>query len=469
MKARAGWFRAPLTAAILALAAALAPVTASAATRASTSGASTPASATKASTSWASAPASTSKTSTSRTSASKTSSSKRLAFEESELGAALAPTPYMGWDTYFALGGNYNEADVLEEASEMVQFGLPKLGYRYVWLDAGWWQGKRNSKGEIEVSSLQWPRGIAELAATLHAAGLKLGVYTDAGREGCGAGTAGSYGHYQQDMDTLARWGVDAVKVDFCGGSQQRLNPKKTYTRIHEAIVHDDPHRPILLSVCDFLQAGVLGFGRPPVSESSFTSYTFGPEVGNSWRTETDVGVPGEVKFEDVLRNLDADATHPEAAGPGHWNDPDYLAPGQGMTSAQFRTQFSMWSMLAAPLMVSENLSALSPENLETIGNAEVIAIDQDPAGVQGTLISTSGEGQVWAKPLSDGSFAVALLNRGAESVTISTTAPAVGLPSPRSSYRVRNLWEHTESSTTGALSATVPAYSTVLFRVYPK
>jgi alpha-galactosidase len=401
-------------------------------------------------------------------SASASKVSKRLAFEESELGAALAPTPYMGWDTYFSFGGYYDESEVLEQASDMVNLGLPKLGYRYVWLDAGWWQGKRNSKGEIAVNRSQWPRAIAGLAESLHAAGFRLGVYTDAGREGCGAATAGSYGHYKQDANTLARWGVDAVKVDFCGGSQQRLNPAKTYTRFHEAIVHDDPHRPILLSVCDYLQAGVLGNNRPPVSESSFTSYTFGPEVGNSWRTETDVGVPGEVKFEDVLRNLDADATHPEAAGPGHWNDPDYLGPGQGMTNAQFRTQFSMWSMLAAPLMVSESLSELSKESLETISNPEVIAIDQDPAGVQGTLISTSGEGQVWSKPLADGSFAVALFNRGSSTISLSSSATAVGLPSA-SGYEVHNLWSATKSQTSGTLSATVPPYSTVLLRVYAK
>lgn len=393
--------------------------------------------------------------------------SRRAAFEASELGAALSPTPYMGWDTYFSFGGHFNESIVLEQASEMVQLGLPRLGYRYVWLDAGWWQGKRTKQGQISVSSEAWPRGIAALAETLHDAGLKLGVYTDAGHEGCGNGTAGSYGHYQQDANTLAAWGVDAVKVDFCGGSQLRLNPRSAYMRFHEAIVHDKPHRPILLSVCDFLQPGVLGYGRPKVRESSWTSYTFGPEVGNSWRTETDVGSPGSVTFENVLRNLDSDATHPEAAGPGHWNDPDYLAPGEGMSGAQFRSQFSMWAMLAAPLMVSENLDELSPENLETIDNKEVIAVDQDPAGVQGTLVSSSGEGEVWSKPLSDGSFAVALFNRGESPLQIATSAQAVGLGAA-SSYRVRNLWAHSQTSTSGALSVFVPAYSTVLLRVYP-
>jgi alpha-galactosidase len=388
-------------------------------------------------------------------------------FQESELGAALAPTPYMGWESWFAFGTEINEAVALEQASEMIRLGLEELGYRYVWLDAGWWQGRRNHKGEIEVDRAQWPQGIAGLAATLHAAGLKLGVYTDAGREGCNAGKAGSYGHYQQDVDTLASWGVDAIKVDFCGGSQQKLNPRRAYTRFHEAIVHDRPHRPILLEVCDYLQAGTLGNGKPPVSESAWTSYAFGPEVANSWRTETDIGAPGRVRFGAVLRNLDADATHPEAAGPGHWNDPDYLVPEEGLGRAQFQSQFSIWAILAAPLMISANLSTLSKQTLNTLTNREVIEVDQDPAGVQGTLVSATGEAQVWSRPLSDGSYAVALFNRGKGSVEISTTASELGLPEGPG-YEVRNLWTHSTSETSGAISATVPSFSTVLLRIYP-
>jgi alpha-galactosidase len=201
------------------------------------------------------------------------------------------------------------------------------------------------------------------------------------------------------------------------------------------------------------------------LDESAFSSYSFGPTVGNSWRTDTDVGLPGNVPFTDVLRNMDADAAAPQAAGPGHWNDPDYLAPGQGMSAAQFRSQFSMWAMLAAPLMISDNLTKTSSASVAALQNSEVIAIDQDPAGVQGTLLSTSGNGQVWVKPLVDGSRAVALLNRGSSATTITTSASAVGLPSA-SSYALRNVWTHTTSSSGGAISAYVPGDSTVLLRV---
>ena len=376
----------------------------------------------------------------------------------------LAPTPYMGWDTYFAFGPRYAEATVLEQAGELIASGLEHDGYRYVWLDAGWWQGQRAADGQITVNKVQWPHGMKWLTSTLHAVGLRVGLYTDAGREGCGGAHEGSYGHYQQDVNTFAAWGFDAVKVDFCGGVRQHLNPRDAYTAFHDAIVHDSPRRPMLLSICDYLEPG-QSEGEPPFGGSAFSSYTFGPGIANSWRTDTDVGAPGYVTFGSVLRNLDADATHPEAAGPGHWNDPDYLGPDQGMTDAQFRTQFSMWAMLAAPLMISDNLTTMSQASLGAVSNREVIAIDQDPAGIQGTLASSSGEGQVWVKPLSDGSRAVALLNRGPSPLEIATSAAAAGM-APASSYSLRDLWTHITATTTGTIAAAVPGESTVLLRV---
>jgi alpha-galactosidase len=381
--------------------------------------------------------------------------------------SVLAATPYMGWDTYFALGGRYSEATVLTQASRLISLGLERRGYRYVWLDVGWWHGTRNARGEITVSKAQWPHGLAWLTRTLHAAGLRVGLYTDAGPNGCGGAGQGSYGHYQQDVNSFAAWGFDAVKVDFCGGTEYHLDPAAAYAAFHEAIAANASHRPMLLSICNFQQPEQYGEGAPPLDESAFSSYTFGPTVGNSWRTDTDVGYPGDVPFTDVLRNIDADAAAPQAAGPGHWNDPDYLAPDQGMSAAQFRSQLSMWAMLAAPLMISDDLTKISSASLAAVQNTEVIAVDQDPAGVQGTLLSSAGDGEVWVKPLVDGSRAVALLNRGSSATRIETSATAIGLASSQS-YTVRNLWTHGVSRTGGAISAEVPPYSTVLLRVSP-
>jgi alpha-galactosidase len=391
--------------------------------------------------------------------------SKRGAHARGAASAAtgpLAATPYMGWDTYFTFGAHFDEATVLAQASQLVTRGLARRGYRYVWLDVGWWQGARNAPGEITVSQTQWPHGMKWLTSTLHAAGLKVGLYTDAGSEGCGGPRQGSYGHYQQDVNTFAAWGFDAVKVDFCGGVRQGLEPAGAYAAFHEAIVHNSSHRPMLLSICDYLQPGQFATEVPSLQNSSFASYSFGPSSGNSWRTDTDVGVPGDIEFGSVLRNLDADAAQPEAAGPGHWNDPDYLGPDQGMSAAQFRSQFSMWAMLAAPLMISDNLLKIGRASVEAVENGEVIAIDQDPAGVQGTLVSSSGNGEVWVKPLVGGSRAVALLNRGSSRVKITTSASAVGLQSAPS-YVLRNVWTHTTATTAKTITAEVPGDGTVL------
>jgi alpha-galactosidase len=375
----------------------------------------------------------------------------------------LAPTPYMGWDTYFALPGGFPEATILEEASLLKKTGLEADGYRLIWLDAGWWQGKRDAAGNMVVSATQWPHGIAWLAATLHANGFKLGVYTDAGSS-CGE-EGGSYGHYQQDINTLAAWGVDAVKVDWCGGVAAGLDPQTQYAEIHQAILHNSSQRPMILNICNFEQPGQKAPGVPDFAQSAFASASFGPSIATSWRTDTDVGAPGSVPFSSVLRNMDADATSPLAAGPGHWNDPDYLGPDQGMNAAQFQTQFSMWSMLAAPLMISDDMRTMSAASLATVSNKAVIAIDQDPAGIQGWEVSASGNAEVWVKPLAGNAWALALLNTGSPELKVSTTAGALGLPAAKS-YSVTNLWTSQRSSSTGAFSAQVQPDSTVLLRI---
>jgi alpha-galactosidase len=223
----------------------------------------------------------------------------------------------------------------------------------------------------------------------------------------------------------------------------------------------------MIFNICNFLQPGQKAVGLPDFQQSAFESSSFGPAIATSWRTDTDVGVPGNVPFSSVLRNMDADATSPMAAGPDHWNDPDYLGPDQGMTAAQFQTQFSMWAMLAAPLMISDDMRTMSAASLATVSNKQVIAIDQDPGGVQGWQNSSSGNGQVWEKPLIGRAYAVALLNRGSTALAISTTAAQLGLPAA-ASYKVASLWSGQNSTASGSFTAQVQPYSTVLLRITP-
>ena len=388
-----------------------------------------------------------------------------MAFPGGSRAAILAPTPYMGWNTYYGIGGMFNEATIESVANSLISTGLAQAGYRIVWLDFGWASGARNANGELVVSQKQWPGGMTALTTWLHQRGLLAGIYTDAGSSGCFKQGVGSYGHYQQDANTFAQWGFDAVKVDFCGAGQQGLDPRVQYPQFAAAIANNSSQRPMLLNVCNFWAPGRIDGTNPSVATSAYGNYAWAAPIAQSWRTDTDIGSPGTITFANVLRNLDDDAAHPEAAGPGHWNDPDYLGPGLGMTDTEAQTQISMWAMLAAPMMLGSDPRALSPTSISMLENPWVIAIDQDPLGAQATLLSQSGSGQVWVKPLASGARAVALLNRGTSAMTITTTATAIGLPKANA-YFVQDLWAGRAATTKNAITVVVPPQATELFQV---
>ena len=387
-----------------------------------------------------------------------------LAFSPSSSAAIPPTTPYMGWNTYYGLGGRFNESTIESVAASLISSGLARAGYRIVWLDFGWASGARNVNGELVVDHNQWPHGLTGLTAWLHQQGLEAGIYTDAGPTGCNGQGVGSFGHYQQDANAFAAWGFDAVKVDFCGAGQQGLDPRVQYQQFAAALAGNSSHRPMLLNVCNFWTPGQIDGTNPSVASSSYDNYQWAPPLAQSWRTDTDIGFPGDILFANVLRNLDSDATHPEAAGPGHWNDPDYLGPEMGMSSTEAQSQFSMWAMLAAPLIIGSDPRALSQVSISMLENPQVLAVDQDSLGAQGTLVAQSGSGQVWVKPLWGGAQAVALLNRGTSTVRIGTTALAVGLPKA-ARYLLQNLWTNQTTMTQSAISALVPGHGVVLYR----
>jgi alpha-galactosidase len=380
----------------------------------------------------------------------------------------LAAVPYMGWNTYYGVGGIFDEQTILSVARALLHRGLARAGYRIVWLDFGWASGKRDSNGQLIVDPHQWPHGLRWLTDWLHEHHLLAGIYTDAGRSGCHDQGVGSLGHYQQDADSFAAWGFDAVKVDFCGAGQEGFDPRPLYRRFARALAHNSSHRQLLLNVCNFWVPGQINGTRPSYANSAYANYGWAPRVAQSWRTDTDIGFTGDIQWVNVLRNLDHDATQPAAAGPGHWNDPDYLGPELGMTSSEARAQLSMWAMVAAPLILGSDPRKLSAATIRMLENSEVLAVDQDPLGIQGKVIEQHGEGQVWSKPLVGGAFAVALLNRGSAPMQISTSASQVGLAAART-YALRDLWAHGTSRTQGAISAVVPADSVVMYRVSPQ
>jgi alpha-galactosidase len=375
----------------------------------------------------------------------------------------LAPTPYMGWNTYYGVGGIFDERSILSVARKLIDSGLARAGYRIVWLDFGWASGARTASGQLVIDPVQWPHGLEWLTGWLHAHGLLAGIYTDAGRSGCYGHGVGSYGHYQQDADQFAAWGFDAVKVDFCGAGQQGFSPRALYTAFAQAIRDNASGRPMILNVCNFWTPGQINGARPSYANSSFANALWAPQVAQSWRTDTDIGGTGKIVFANVLRNLDADALHPHAAGPGHWNDPDYLGPQLGMTPAESQAQLTMWSIVAAPLIIGSDPRKLSAATVRMLENRRVLAIDQDRLGLQGTEVARHGAGQVWVKPLTGGRRAVALLNTGRRAIRIAITARAIGARSA-ARYRIQNAWSGRASTGTGHISAQVAPDSALLY-----
>jgi hypothetical protein len=278
---------------------------------------------------------------------------------------------------------------------------------------------------------------MAGLTSWLHAQGLYAGIYTDAGASGCSGQGVGSYGHYQQDANQFANWGFDTIKVDFCGAGQKWLDqppndPRTLYAQFSQAVAAAP--RSMILNICNFWTPGQINGTAPSYADSSWDTFSWAPGVAQSWRTDTDIGYKGNIQFQWVLRNLDRNSTpYPNiqnAAGPpgssgigrGHWNDPDYLGPGLGMTSTQAQSQISMWAMVAAPLILGSDPRSLSSTSINMLKNSRVIAIDQDSLGAQGWLVSQTSTGQqVWVKPLAGGARALALFNRGSNAQQITT------------------------------------------------
>jgi alpha-galactosidase len=411
----------------------------------------------------------------------------------SEAQLATTPTPYMGWNTYYGVGGYFDESTIKAVASSLISTGLRDAGYRIVWLDFGWATGARDAHGNLIVSATQWPDGMAGLTSWLHANGFQAGIYTDAGKSGCSGQGVGSYGHYQRDANQFAKWGFDAVKMDFCGAGQEWLDqpphdPRTLYGQFSSALAKNSSRRPMILNVCNFWTPGQINGTAPSFADSSWDTYSWAPADAQSWRTDTDIGGTGSIQFVNVLRNLRHDtgtasnASQPGiqgAAGPpgstptglspvawGHWNDPDYLGPGLGMTDAQAQSQFSMWAMVAAPLILGSDPRSLSSTSVTMLENQQVIAIDQDSLGAQGYLVSGQGTtAQVWVKPLANGDRAVALLNTSSSSQQITTSAGAIGMPLANQ-YTLLDVWANQSSTTSGTITATVPADTVVLYRV---
>ena len=370
--------------------------------------------------------------------------------------------PPMGWASWNSFAAKISSSVIKAQADAMVSSGLKDAGYQYVNIDEGWWQGTRDGSGNITIDTAEWPGGMQATADYIHGLGLKAGIYTDAGKDGCGyyyptgrpaAPGSGSEGHYEQDFLQFSKWGFDFVKVDWCGGSKEGLDAKTAYQGIADAIkkATTQTGRAMVLSACNW------GEQSP---------WNWAPALSTMWRTSQDIIYYGDkADMKRVLSNFDS-AQHATAQSPGHYNDPDMLIVGMSaFTLAQNRTHMALWAISSAPLLAGNKLDAMSAEVKGVLTNREVIAINQDPLAKQGAKVSDSGGLQVYSKVLTGtGRRAVLLLNRSASTAMISVRFVDIGLGA---SAALRDVWAGSDLGTKDtSYSASVASNDSVLLLV---
>ncbi len=366
----------------------------------------------------------------------------------------VGATPPMGWNSWNAYGCNVSEAVVKSMADAMVSTGMKDAGYEYINIDDCWMDG-RDEDGKLKANTApnKFPSGIAALADYVHGLGLKIGIYetpntkTCAGIYGGYAGGVGSLGHETVDAQTFADWGIDYLKYDKCQGQLS------AFSVMRDAL--QATGRPIFYSI----NPGDQG----PYCTPQHCSLDL-PSIANMWRIEFDISA----NWSSVISLIDANKEEYIGAGPGHWNDPDMLEVGNGLNDTEGRAHFSMWAIMAAPLITGNDLTRMSATTLETLTNPEVIAVNQDPLGQQGSVVAIPGRDlEVWSKELTGtNKRAVALFNRSGGSADITVQWSDIGLPA--SAATVRDLWARQDrGSFDGSYTAvSVPSHSVVMLEI---
>jgi len=365
-----------------------------------------------------------------------------------------AATPPMGWNSWNHFAGRVTDADVRAAADAIVSSGMKDAGYTYVNIDDTW-EGKRDAKGVIH-SNDKFP-DMKALADYVHSKGLKLGIYSSPGPQTC-ARFEGSLNHEDQDAATYAAWGIDYLKYDLCSYrdimAKDHPDDKRAqydmmraaYEKMHQALLKTG--RPIVFSFCQY--------GWDDV-------WTWGASAGgNLWRTTNDI----KDNYLSMSQIGFSQVGIARYAGPGHWNDPDMLEVGNGgMTDGEYRMHFTLWSMLAAPLLAGNDLSRMSPSALAILTNRDVIAIDQDALGRQATRAWVNDSTELWMRPLASGATAIALFNRTTSPVTVDVPLAALGLSG---TLHAHDLWSRKSSDVNETLHTTIPGHDVVTLRLNP-
>jgi len=383
-------------------------------------------------------------------------------------GDNLAVTPPMGFNNWARYECNVDEAVMVRNADALVSTGLAAKGYDTVTVDDCWMTKSRDANGNLVTDTTKFPHGMKWLGDYLHSKGLKFGIYEDAGTYTCG-GYPGSLGHFQADANLFASWGVDYLKLDGCNVPVPSGKTKEQAYRdlyAEQSVALGNTGRPIAFS------ESAPAYFCCEGNSTWYSVLSWLPQYGQLWREGWDIAVHSTSgsRWGSVLGNYTYNVPLSRYAGRNHWNDPDFLITGDtGVTVEEYKSQMALWAMMSAPLILSVDVAAIDATAVATAGNTGLIAIDQDSLGKQAGIVSQSGSVDVLSKPLANGDRAVALFNRGSGSTTIATTTANIGFTGGTGcSYTLKNLWTGGTSSTTGAISATVPAHGTAVYRVTP-
>ena len=373
-----------------------------------------------------------------------------------QMPSSIAQTPPMGWNSWNYFAGKVTDKNIRDSADQIVASGMKDAGYIYVNIDDTW-EGERDASGVLHTNS-KFP-DMKALADYVHSKGLKLGIYSGPGPKTC-AGYAGSLGHEEQDAKMYAEWGIDYLKYDLCSfipAVMQKQAPNDKAAQMRLMIAAYDKMgkalkatgRPIFYSLCQY--------GWDSVWE-------WAPGLGgNSWRTTGDI----EARWQSVYDILEQQKGLETYAGPGHWNDPDMLEVGNGKLSmAENRTHFSMWAMLAAPLLAGNDLPNMKPEIKAILTNRDVIAINQDALGHQARSVYSKGEVEVWARDLKDGAKAIAIVNVGSDLYSTHPFHIDLARLGLHGSQHTKDLWTGKDMDLTGDMAIELASHDILLLRI---
>lgn len=390
----------------------------------------------------------------------------------------LALTPPMGWNNWAHYMCDIDEAKVVANADALVSTGLAAKGYDTVTVDDCWMTKSRDADGNLVVDTEKFPHGMAWLGEYLHARKLKFGIYEDAGHLTCerypgsGAPVGGGPDHYARDARQFASWKVDFVKMDGCNlwvpeGKTKEQAYRDAYNSVARALRDSGRDMVLSASAPAYFQQGEWG------GSDWHKVIDWVGETGQLWREGRDIKVykptaPATSRWSSVMGNYGYNRWLGRYAGPGNWNDPDFLIAGApGLTAAESRSQVGLWAMMAAPFILSSQVSELTPAGLAALGNTDLIALDQDPMGRQGAVVSSNATFDILVRPLANGDRAVAVLNRSGAARGIRVPLDEIGLAS--CTVDAKDLWSGERREVSGALTGTLAAHDTAVWRLTPR